>query len=149
MCSRPQYTELTYMQGTGSCKPMSVIFDNVILSWYRSLNIRFGTNRTFYVPNIQVYRFDLCGRYQILWTDIANCSTDMPKANRIILRFVALCIRTQLLRTNGQTDIAQMPGNFALIKCLQGTQDLRSIFLGLPHVLTKSIYPLNSSLFAF
>ena len=26
MCSRPQHTDLTYMEGTGPCEPMSIIF---------------------------------------------------------------------------------------------------------------------------
>ena len=39
-------------------------------------------NRTFHVPKIPVYRLGLYGSYQILWTDIAHCSTDLPKANR-------------------------------------------------------------------
>ena len=49
MCSRPQYTDLTYMGGTGSCEPMRIIFGSVIKSSYRSLNIKFGMNRTFHV----------------------------------------------------------------------------------------------------
>ena len=50
MCPRPQYTGLTYMEGTGPCGPMRIIFDNVIKSWYTSLNIKFGANRTLNVP---------------------------------------------------------------------------------------------------
>ena len=119
MCSRTQYTDQTYMGGTGSCAPMTIIFGSVIQSQYTSLNIKFGVNRTFHVLktpvtdlpymvgtrpcgrmtiifgsviqsqhlslNIKfgvnrtfhilktpVYRFDLYGRNQTLWTDDDN-----------------------------------------------------------------------------
>ena len=49
MWSRPQYTELTYMGGTGPCGPMTIIFGSVIQSQYTNLNIKFGVNRTFNV----------------------------------------------------------------------------------------------------
>ena len=67
MCSRPQFTDLTYMGGTGPYGPMTIIFGSVI----KSLHIKFGANRSFHVPKIPVYRFGLYGWYQILWTDIA------------------------------------------------------------------------------
>ena len=68
MCSRPQFTDLTYIGGTGPCGPMTIIFGSVI----KILHIKFGANRSFHVPKIPVYRFGLYGRYQILWTDIAH-----------------------------------------------------------------------------
>ena len=70
MCSRPRYTDLTTMGGTGSFVKMSIIFSGVIKSWYASLNIKFSVNRMFHAPKIPVYRFDLCGR--TLWTDEDN-----------------------------------------------------------------------------
>ena len=33
MCSRPQYTDLTYMGGTGPCGPMTIIFSSIIKSY--------------------------------------------------------------------------------------------------------------------
>ena len=71
MWSRPQYTDLTYMGGTGSGGLMRILFSSVIKSWYTSLNIKFGANQTFHVPKILVYGFGLYGRYQILWIEIA------------------------------------------------------------------------------
>ena len=68
MCSRPQFTDLTYMGGTGPCGPMTIIFGSVI----KILHVKFGANRSFHVPKIPVYRFGLYGWYQILWTDIAH-----------------------------------------------------------------------------
>ena len=65
----PQYTDLTYMGGTRPCRSMTIIFGSVIYSQYISLNIKFGVNRTFHVLKTTVYRFDLYGRYQTLWTD--------------------------------------------------------------------------------
>ena len=72
MCSKTQYTDLTYMGATGSCRPMRIFFGIVIYSWYTSLNIKFGANRTFHVPKIPIYRLGLYGRYQILYTDLAH-----------------------------------------------------------------------------
>ena len=69
MWSRPQYTDLTAMAGTGQCGPMRIIFDSVIKTQYTSLNIKYGVNRMFYVLKTPVYLFDLYGRYRILWTD--------------------------------------------------------------------------------
>ena len=66
------YPTPLYMGGTGSCGPMSIIFDGVIKSWYISLNIKFGVNRTFHVLKTLVHQFDLYGRYRILWTDEDN-----------------------------------------------------------------------------
>ena len=51
MCTRPQYTALTYMGGTGPYGPLTVIFC-----------------------------FDLYGRYRTLWTDDDNfllCSLEL------------------------------------------------------------------------
>ena len=59
MCPRPQYSDLTTMGGTEPCGPMRI-------------NIKFGANRTLYVPKTPVYRFDYCGEYGILWTDEDN-----------------------------------------------------------------------------
>ena len=69
MCSRPQFTDLTYMGGTGPCGLKTIIFGNVIKSQYISLNIKFGVNRTFHVLKTTVYRFDLYGKYGTLSTD--------------------------------------------------------------------------------
>ena len=66
MCSRPQFTDLTYMGGTRPCGPMTIIFGNVIQSQYTSLNIKFGVIRTFHVHKTPVYRIDLYGRYRTL-----------------------------------------------------------------------------------
>ena len=49
MCSRPQFTHLTYMGGTRHCGPMTIIFGSVIKSWNIGLNIKVGVNRTFHV----------------------------------------------------------------------------------------------------
>ena len=49
MCTRPQFTDLTYMGGNRHCRPMTIIFGSVIQSQYTSLNIKFGVNRTFHV----------------------------------------------------------------------------------------------------
>ena len=68
MCSRPQFTDLTYMGGTGQCGPMTINFETVIKSYYTSLNINFGVNGTFHVLKTTRYRFDLHGGYQTLWT---------------------------------------------------------------------------------
>ena len=72
MWSRPKFTDLTYMGGTGPCGPMTIIFSSVIESQYTSLNIKFGVNRTFHVLKTPVYRFDLYGRYETLLTDDDN-----------------------------------------------------------------------------
>ena len=53
MCSRPQFTDLAYMGGTGLCGPMTIIFDSVIKTEYKSLSIKFGVNRAFHVLNPQ------------------------------------------------------------------------------------------------
>ena len=47
MCSRPQFAELTYMEGIGPSGPMTIIFGSAIQSKYTSLNIKCGVNRTF------------------------------------------------------------------------------------------------------
>ena len=46
MWSIPQYTDLTYMRGTGPCGPMTIIFGSVIWSQYTNLNIKFGPQFT-------------------------------------------------------------------------------------------------------
>ena len=61
MCSRPQYADLTYIGGTGPCRPMRISFSSVIESWYTSQNIKFGANGTFNVLKAPVYRFDYYG----------------------------------------------------------------------------------------
>ena len=68
MYSRPQFTDLTYMGGTGPCGPMTIIFGSVI----KSLHIKFGANRSFHVAKIPVYQFGLYGGYQTLCTDDDN-----------------------------------------------------------------------------
>ena len=69
MCSKPQFTDLTYTGATVPCLPMTIIFGSLIKSWYINLNIKFGVNRTLHVLKTTVYRFDLYGRYWTLWTD--------------------------------------------------------------------------------
>ena len=69
MCSRHQFTDLTYMGGTRPCAPMTIILGSVIQSQYTSLNIKFGVNRTFHVLKTPVYRFELYGRYRTRFTD--------------------------------------------------------------------------------
>ena len=64
MCSRPQYTDLTCMGGTGPCELMKIIFGSVIRSWYISIDIKFWVNRKFHVLKTPVYRFCLYGKYQ-------------------------------------------------------------------------------------
>ena len=49
MCSRPQFTDLAYMGGTGLCGPMTIIFGSVIKTEYKSLTTNFGVNRAFHV----------------------------------------------------------------------------------------------------
>ena len=49
MCSRPHFTDLTYMGDTGPCGPMMIIFGSVIQSYHASLNVGFGVNRSFHV----------------------------------------------------------------------------------------------------
>ena len=65
-CPKHQYTDLIYMGGAGSCGPTRIIFGSDILSWYISLNIKFGVNRMFHVLKTPEYRFDLYGRYRTL-----------------------------------------------------------------------------------
>ena len=72
MYSKPQFTDLTYMGGTGPCAPMTLIFGSVIKSQYTSLNIKLGVNRAFHVLKTPVYRFDLYRWDQTLWTDADN-----------------------------------------------------------------------------
>ena len=72
MSLRPQYTDLTYMEDTGPCGPISLIMGVVIKSWYTNLNIEFGVNQTFHVLKTPVYRFDLYGRYRTRSMDEFN-----------------------------------------------------------------------------
>ena len=105
---KTQYPGLTYTVGTGSCRPMKKIFDSVIWSWYTSLNIKLGANRTFHVSNIPVYRFGLYGRYQVLLIDTAHFQYLWTMANRSL--FAKLEVRSSLrsdaivITTNGRTD---------------------------------------------
>ena len=81
MCSRPEFTDLTYMGGTRACaqdpslwgvqSPMDR-FWLCYLELVYNLNIKFGVNRTFHVLKTIVYRFELYGRYRTLWTDDDN-----------------------------------------------------------------------------
>ena len=64
MCSRTQFTDLTYMGGSGPCGPITIIFGSVIQSWHTRLNINYGVNRKFHVLKNPVYRFDLYWRYE-------------------------------------------------------------------------------------
>ena len=52
-CSRPQFTDLAYMGGTGICGPMTIVFGSVIKTEYKSLTIKFGVNRAFHVLKAQ------------------------------------------------------------------------------------------------
>ena len=72
MCSRLQFTDLTYIGGTRPCESMTIIFASVIWSQLTSLTIKFGVNRAFDVLKTLVYRFGLNGRYRTLWTDDDN-----------------------------------------------------------------------------
>ena len=104
MCSRPQFTDLTYMGGTRSCGPKLPIFN-----------------------------------------------TDQHMGNRSV-RLDAIVFTTDGHmdgRTDGQTDIAQMSQNFTLIKCLQGTQGPRSLFLGVTNVLTKLFHVRKARVYRF
>ena len=103
MCLRTQFTDLSYMGGTGPCGPMRIIFGGVIKSWYTSLNIKFGVNRKSDVNKTLVFRFDYYERYRSLWTDEDNfwwcyselvykrkyqiwCESDVPCAQDLSLR---------------------------------------------------------------
>ena len=46
---KTQFTDLTYMEGTRPCKPMSIVCLGGIECWYRRLQIKFDVNRTFHV----------------------------------------------------------------------------------------------------
>ena len=72
MCSRPQFTDLTYMGGTAPCDPMTIIFSSAIKTQRIRLNIKFDVNRMFHVLKTPVYRFDLYGRYRTLWLNANN-----------------------------------------------------------------------------
>ena len=60
---------LIYMGGTGPCDLIKIIFGYHVNSSHIILNIKFGVIRTFHVVKTPVYRLDLYGRYQTLWTD--------------------------------------------------------------------------------
>ena len=67
MCTRAQYTDLTYMGATVSCRPMKIIFGSVIKSWY----ILWTDEDNFWQCNLElVYK----PKYQI-W-----CESDFPCA---------------------------------------------------------------------
>ena len=61
MCSRPQFTDLAYMGGTGPCGPMTIIFSSVMKSWYTSLTTKFGVYRAFHVLKTRVIPFSYMG----------------------------------------------------------------------------------------
>ena len=63
---------LIYMEGTGPCDSIKIIFGYHVNSQHIILNIKFGVNRTFHVLQTPVYRFDLQGRYQTLCIDDEN-----------------------------------------------------------------------------
>ena len=44
MCATPQYIDLIYMGGTAVCGPLKIISSNPILSYYTSLNTKFGVS---------------------------------------------------------------------------------------------------------
>ena len=97
--------QFDHYRNSRPCGPMRIIFGIVIWSWYTSLNIKFGVNRTFHVLKTPVYRFGLYGRYQILWTDhfqyrpMANRSLFAKFEVRSFLRSDAIVIYT-----GGRTD---------------------------------------------
>ena len=122
MCSISQNSDSTYMRRTKRRGSVLIFcnFKNLHLKFtfkITSLNIKFDVNRTFHVLKIPLYRLGLYGRYQILYlfAKFEVCSS--------------LRSDTIVITTDGQTDIAQMSQNFALIKCHHGTQGLRSIFI--------------------
>ena len=78
MCSRPQFTDLTYIGGTGPCGPMTIIFGSVI----KILHIKFGANRSFHVPKIPVYRLVYMGGTRFCRPIQPIFNTDRPMANR-------------------------------------------------------------------
>ena len=49
MCSRPQFTDLAYIGGTGPCGLMTIISGSAIWRSYTSLIIKFGVNGAFHV----------------------------------------------------------------------------------------------------
>ena len=63
---------LIYMGGTGPCDLIKIIFGYHFNNQHIILNIKFGVNRMFHVVKTTVYRFDIYGRYQTLWTDDDN-----------------------------------------------------------------------------
>ena len=40
MCPRPQYSDLIYMRGTRSCRPIYIIIINNTKGYYKSLNMK-------------------------------------------------------------------------------------------------------------
>ena len=58
------------------------------------------------MPKIQVYRFDLYGRYQILWTDIAHFQYEPAYNTSLCTKFQVYCsLRSDvtLLTTDGHS----------------------------------------------
>ena len=118
MCSRPQFTDLTYMGGTGPCGPMTIIFGSVIKSQHTSLNVYFSANRTFDVRRTPVYRIDLNGKHRTLWTYNDILYTDIaffqyqPACwqQKLMCKFSSLQLfafgrnRVYHRRTDGRTD---------------------------------------------
>ena len=97
MCSRPQYTDLTYMGGTGPCDSIKIIFGYHVNSQHIILNIKFGVYGMFHVVKTPVHRFDLYVSYPTLQTADYNfwqcylelvynpkyqiwCHADIPRA---------------------------------------------------------------------
>ena len=68
MYSRFQFTDLTYMGGTGPYAPMTIIFGSAIKSLYTSLNVNFGVYRTFHVLKTPVAR--PCGPMTIIFGSV-------------------------------------------------------------------------------
>ena len=54
--------DLPYIEGTGPCGPIKIIFGDHIYSQHTILNIKFGVNRMFHDLKTPEYRFDLYGR---------------------------------------------------------------------------------------
>ena len=88
MCSRPQFTDLTYMGGTGPCGPLTIIFGGAIQSQHTSLYIKFGVNRTFHVLKTPVTDLTYMGGTgpYILMTIIFN-SVNQSQYTSLYIKF--------------------------------------------------------------
>ena len=105
MWSRPQYTDLTYMGGTGPCGPVTIIFGSVIQSQYTSLNIKFGVNRTFHVlkaPKTYMGGTRSCGPIQIIFNNNQRMGNRSLCANFQVCS--SLCSDAIVFTTDGYTD---------------------------------------------